>query len=161
MTRNIAGKMKSTVGKSILIGAFIARSSAAACLRRRASAAWTRRIRPRVVPSWSAWMIARVNARQLWCVDAVGHALERFGAALADPHLAQREAELLGQRAVHVLVQLGQRRVEAETGLDADREQVERVRQVSAGPFLSAASLERQGVVRAEEAQTRRPSERR
>ena len=30
MTRNIAGKMKMTVGKSILIGAFIAFSSAAA-----------------------------------------------------------------------------------------------------------------------------------
>jgi hypothetical protein len=30
MTMNIAGKMKITVGKSILIGAFIARSSAAA-----------------------------------------------------------------------------------------------------------------------------------
>src|SRR5207247_11163072 len=62
ITTNIDGKMKSTVGKSILIGAFIAFSSAAACRRRRESAAWTRRIRPRVVPSWSAWMIARVNA---------------------------------------------------------------------------------------------------
>ncbi len=30
MTRNMAGKMKSTVGKSILIGDFIARSSASA-----------------------------------------------------------------------------------------------------------------------------------
>src|SRR5919109_29386 len=62
MTRNMAGKMKSTVGKSILIGAFIARSSAAACRRRRVSAACTRRMRPSVVPSWSAWMIARAKA---------------------------------------------------------------------------------------------------
>ena len=39
---NIAGKMKSTVGKSILIGAFIAFSSAAAWRLMRVSTAWTR-----------------------------------------------------------------------------------------------------------------------
>ena len=51
MTTNIAGKMKSTVGKSILIGAFIAFSSAAACRRIRESAACTRRMRPSEMPS--------------------------------------------------------------------------------------------------------------
>ena len=50
-TTNIDGKMKSTVGKSILIGAFIAFSSAAAWRRRRESAAWTRRMRPSEMPS--------------------------------------------------------------------------------------------------------------
>ena len=59
---NIAGKMKSTVGKSILIGAFIARSSAASWRRARVSAAWTLRIRPSEMPIWSAWMIERTNA---------------------------------------------------------------------------------------------------
>src|SRR5919198_1879803 len=61
MTMNIAGKMKRTSGKSILIGAFIAFSSAAAWRFRRVSAAWTRRMRPSEIPSWSAWMIARVK----------------------------------------------------------------------------------------------------
>src|ERR687887_657234 len=61
MTMNIAGKMKRTSGKSILIGAFIAFSSAAACRFNRVSAAWTRRMRPSEIPSWSAWMIARVK----------------------------------------------------------------------------------------------------
>ena len=51
MTMNIAGKMKMTVGNSILIGAFIAFSSAAAWRRRRESAAWTRRMRPSEMPS--------------------------------------------------------------------------------------------------------------
>ena len=41
MTMNIDGKMNSTVGKSILIGAFIARSSASDCRRSRVSAAAT------------------------------------------------------------------------------------------------------------------------
>src|SRR5581483_2821470 len=62
MTMNIAGKMKSTVGKSILIGAFIARSSAAAWRRSRESAACTRRMRPSEIPSWSAWMTERTKA---------------------------------------------------------------------------------------------------
>src|SRR5919202_174744 len=61
MTMNIAGKMKRTSGKSILIGAFIAFSSAAAWRLRRVSAACTRRMRPSEIPSWSAWMIARVK----------------------------------------------------------------------------------------------------
>src|SRR5213075_2436893 len=57
----MAGKMKNTVGKSILIGAFIAFSSAAAWRLRRLSVACTRRMRPREMPSWSAWMIERTN----------------------------------------------------------------------------------------------------
>src|SRR6202043_1808147 len=61
-TTNIAGKTKMTVGNSILIGAFIAFSSAAAWRFKRVSTAWTRRILPSEMPSWSAWMIARTNA---------------------------------------------------------------------------------------------------
>ena len=58
---NIAGKTNATVGNSILIGAFIAFSSAAAWRLSRLSVAWTRRILPSEMPSWSAWMIARTN----------------------------------------------------------------------------------------------------
>jgi hypothetical protein len=51
ITMNIAGKMKSTVGKSIFTGAFIARSSAAACRRLRESSPWTFRILLNDIPS--------------------------------------------------------------------------------------------------------------
>ena len=118
---NIAGKMKITVGKSILIGDFIAFSSAAACRLRRDSAAWTRRSRPSEMPSWSAWMIARAEARDLRRGGTLGELLERVVARLADAHLTERVRELLGERAFHVLGQLGDRSVEAETGLDARR----------------------------------------
>ena len=58
-------------------------------------------------------MIARVNDESLRRVDALGHPLERVLSALADPHLAEREPELLGQWALHVLGQLRDRTVEA------------------------------------------------
>ena len=122
---NIAGKMKSAVGKSILIGAFIAFSSAAAWRLCRVSVAWTRRIRPREMPSWSAWMIARTNDADLGRLDAVDHLPERLCARLADPHFAESEPELLDERPFHVLRQLLDRGVEAEAGLDADGKEVE------------------------------------
>ena len=127
-TRNIAGKMNSTVGKIILIGAFIAFSSAAAWRRRRESAAWTRRMRPSEMPSCSAWTTARTKASSSGASTRVGHVLEGGLAGLADPDLGQQQRELLDERAVHVLGQLRDRAVEAQTGLDADREHVECVR---------------------------------
>ena len=85
------------------------------------------------MPSWSAWMIARREARDLGRRGALGELLERVVAGLADPHLAERERELLRERAVHVLGQLRDRAVEAEAGLDGDGEQVERVGQLRRG----------------------------
>ena len=55
-------------------------------------------------------------------------------ARLADPHLAERERELLCEGPVHVLGQLRDRAVEAETGFDRHGQQVERVRQLGAEP---------------------------
>ena len=138
MTMNIAGKMKATVGKSILIGAFIAFSSAAACRFRRVSTACTRRMRPSEMPSWSAWMIARTNADELRRVDAMRQLLQRVLPRLADAHLAEREPELVDQRAVHVLDELRDRRVEAEARLDADGEQVECIRAARPAPHRAA-----------------------
>ena len=115
-----------------MIGAFIAFSSAAACRRCRVSVACTRRIRPSEIPSWSAWTIARQNADTSGAADALGQLLQRLRAALADAHLAERQRELVGERAVHVLRELRHRAVEAETGLDADGEQVERVGKLAA-----------------------------
>ena len=85
------------------------------------SVACTRRMRPSEMPSWSAWMIARRERRDLGRRDALGQLLERVLARLADPHLAERERELLGERALHVLGQLRDGAVEAEAGLDARR----------------------------------------
>ena len=95
-------------------------------------------------------MIAR-ERRELRRVDALGHPLERVLSALADPHLAEREPELLGQWALHVLGQLRDRAVEAEAGLDADREQVERVGEIGADLLAAPLRLQRDEVVGCDE----------
>jgi hypothetical protein len=50
MTTNMTGRMKITIGKSILTGAFWARSSASACQRFLRSTAWFLRICVRDMP---------------------------------------------------------------------------------------------------------------
>ena len=85
-------------------------------------------------------MIARQNERDLGRGGALGELLERVVPRLADPHLAEGELELLGERSLHVLRQLRDRAVEAEPGLDADGEQVERVRQLRADLARAAAA---------------------
>src|SRR5207245_5764822 len=72
------------------------------------------------------------EARDLGRVAPRGRLLEGVLARLADPNLVECQAEFLGQRAVPLVGQLRNRSVEAEPGLDADGEQVERVRQLSA-----------------------------
>ena len=131
--------MKITVGNSILTGAFIAFSSAASWRRRRMSCDCTRRMRDSEIPSWSAWTMARANWRHLGRVDALRQVLQGGRAALADPHLVQHQAELVDQRALHALVQLHQRLVEAEPGLHRHAQQVEHVGQLRAHPVLAAA----------------------
>ncbi len=66
-------------------------------------------------------------------VGATHHLLERVASRLADANLCERPAELVGERTLGLLDDLGQRGVEAETGLDRDGEQVERVRDAPAG----------------------------
>ena len=90
------------------------------------------------MPSWSAWMIARTKLRHLLRRATLRHLLERFAPALADTDLAQRELELLDQRAVHVLGQLLHCAVEPQTGLDAHREQIERIRELGRDCSLAA-----------------------
>ena len=53
------------------------------------------------------------------------HHLLEISPALTDAHLAEGERELLRERSVHVLVQLGNRGVEAEPCLHADREEIQ------------------------------------
>ncbi len=71
--------------------------------------------------------------------DAVGHLLQGFAAQLAQRHLPQRDGQLFGERALHLLGDLGQRRVQAEAGLDAGRDQVEGVRQALEDIVLAVA----------------------
>ena len=137
ITTNIAGKMKSAVGTSIFTGAFIARSSAATCRRLRDSSAWIRSIRPSGLPSCSAWMSELTTDVSSGMSTRSAILRSAVAAALADPELAEHEEELLDERALEVLAEPRQRGVEAETGLDADREDVERVRQLA--PHLLAA----------------------
>ena len=97
-------------------------------------------------------MIARVNEETSGVSARSAEAPERLAAALADPHLRERQPELVRERALHVLGQLGDRPVEAEPGLDADGEQVERIRQRGADPLAAPAGVDVDEVVGAEEA---------
>src|SRR5262249_21686836 len=63
-TTHVAGKMRKMSGKSILIGAFCARFSAAARLRFLISTARLRMIWPVETPSCSPWRIERTNVRR-------------------------------------------------------------------------------------------------
>ena len=91
------------------------------------------------MPSWSAWMIARMNAATS---GVAARSASFLSASCRDSPIRispSVERELLGERALHVLRQLGDGAVEAEAGLDRDGEQVERVRQL--GPDLVPARL--------------------
>ena len=128
MTMNSDGKMQPTSGNSILIGAL------AAC----SSARWRRSMRS--CSDWT-WRTLRDRDAELLGLDdradEVGqrHDLgprddvaQRVAARLADADLGQRPPELVRQRALQLLDDLAERGVEAETGADGDRQQVEGVR---------------------------------
>ena len=95
------------------------------------------------MPSWSAWMIARVNDATSGVAARSASFLSASWRTFADPHLAERERELLGERAFHVLGQLVDRAVEAEARLDGDGEQVERVGQLRADRLPAALDARR------------------
>ena len=62
---------------------------------------------------------------------------QRLAARLADADLGQRPPELLGERALELLDDLAERRVEAEAGADGDRQQVEGVRDLEQDRLLA------------------------
>ena len=129
MTMKSAGKMKSAVGKSILIGAFAASSSASERRRREVVGQVAQRLAERETELLA--LDQRPDERgHLGRVEALGHALERTLAPLADAKLRQDERELVGERAARGLDEPRDRPVEPEPGLDRDGKQVECVRQV-------------------------------
>ena len=139
----IAGKMKTPVGRTIFTGAFVACSSAAIRRRCRDSDACVRRTLPSGVPSCSDWIsdvVTDVSSGMSTRSDIRRSALARLS-PIAE--LAQDELELLGQRAVLVLAELAERTVEAEAGLDADREDVECVGKLAAHLLAARAGPHR------------------
>ena len=89
MIRNIAGKMKSTVGKSILIGAFMARSLGGR-LTAQSRVGGLDAQDPAQRRAELIGLDDRAGERrELRRVDALGHPLERVRPALADPHFAE------------------------------------------------------------------------
>ena len=135
---NSDGKMQPTSGKSILIGAFAAISSARWRRSIRSCSDWTWSTFEIDTPSCSAWMIAPMKlvsgATSVRGIDVA----QRLAARLADADLGQRPPELVGQRALELLDDLAQRGVEAETGPDGDRQEVEGVRDLSRMAFWRA-----------------------
>src|SRR4029453_14793481 len=83
---------------------------------------------------------------------ALGKLLERRLARLADLDLAQGERELVREWAGHVVGELRDGAVESEARLDADRHQVERVRELGADRVLALACLRGDHEVRCDEA---------
>src|SRR3989441_612188 len=81
------------------------------------------------------------EALQLLYIDALADPPQRFLTGLADALLASGAFELVAQGSLHLLGYLHESGIEAEAGLDRDREQVERVGELfedrvaaSAGP---------------------------
>ena len=125
---NRQGRMQKIRGMVILTGTCCAFSSARWRRLIRISVDWTRRTAPIGMPNASAWASAltKLRARQ---VGSLGQRTQRFVAALADLHLAQHPGELLCERPGRVAGHLLKGGVEAEAGLDRDRQQVDRVRE--------------------------------
>ena len=140
-TTNSAGKMQNTIGISIFTGAFWARSWASWRRLMRISSAWARSTRPIDTPKVSAWRMASTNERSsgtlVRCVDGP----HGVGPAGTGPDLAQHAGELVGQRAGHGGDGAVERLLEAETGLDADGEQVEHVGQLDPDLVLALLDL--------------------
>ena len=126
----MAGKMRSTSGKSILTGAFWACSSALAFRFLRMSSARLRRIWAIETPSSSPWTIARTKARMPGRVGAARHVLQRLVGADAHALLLERQPQLVAERALELLRREPHRADEADARLDRDDEQVDQVGQL-------------------------------
>ena len=83
----------------------------------------------------------------------IGELLQGVVSRLADPHLAERERELVRERSLHVLGQLDDGAVEPETRLDADGQEIERVGQLRANRLAPPARAKRDKDVRRDEPQ--------
>ena len=139
MTTNSDGKMQPTSGKSILIGAFAACSSARWRRSIRSCSDWTWSTFEIETPSCSAWMIAPMKFVSGCDLGARDDVAQRLAPRLADADLGEGAPELVDERALHLLDDLAQRGVEAEAGADGDREQVEGVRDLEQDRLLAPA----------------------
>ena len=97
---NIDGKMQPTSGKSILIGALAAISSARWRRSMRSCSDWTWSTLAIGTPSCSAWTIAPMKLDSGWHVRPADDVTHRVATDLADADLGQRAAELVGQRSL-------------------------------------------------------------
>ena len=128
MTMNSDGKMQPTSGNSILIGALAACSSARWRRSMRSCSDWTWRTLEIETPSCSAWMIAPMKL--VSGATSVRGTMSRSASRRALPTRtsasARRNSSDSGPCSFSTT--LAERGVEAETGADGDRQQVERVR---------------------------------
>src|SRR3990172_919419 len=123
MTMNRDGKMQPTSGKSILMGALAAISSARWRRSMRSCSDWTWSTLLIETPSCSAWMMAPMKLERAG--TSVPATMSRSASGLPAADLRQPSAELIGQGTLGLLHALAQRGVEAEAGADGDGEQVE------------------------------------
>ena len=134
---NSDGKMHPTSGKSILIGALAAISSARWRRSMRSCSDWTWSTLLIETPSCSAWMIAPMKFVSGVHLGARDDVAQRVAAGLAHPDLGQRAPELVRQRPDQLLDDLAEGGIEAEAGPDGDRQQVQGVRDLEEDRLLA------------------------
>ncbi len=136
-TMKSAGRMQKINGKRIFTGTFCAISSAR-WLRftRRSLGLHAQHVRDRDTEGVGLHH-RRDEPAQFRDVRSLGDSAQRVDSGQADLHLLEHSKQLFGQRTSGVAGDLRQRRVERQAGLDRDRQQVHRVRQVAADPLAA------------------------
>ena len=153
--------MQKISGMVIFTGTCWAFSSARWRRLTRISADCTRSTCATGMPNESACTMAPTKVRTSATLVRSPSAAQRVGAALADLHLAQHPGELVGERALGVAGHLLDGGVEAESGLDADGEQVDGVGEVALQPLGALVGALVEVEVRGEEAERTRRGRRR
>ena len=123
--------MQKISGMVIFTGTCCAFSSARWRRLTRISWDWTRSTWAIGMPKASACTMALTKVRTSATLVRSAMRTQRRRPALPDLHLPQHPGELVRERALGVAGHLLDRRVEAEAGLHADGEQVDRVRQLA------------------------------
>ena len=154
MTMNNAGNSRNTSGKTSLMVVFAAASSAFCRRRVRRESEWTRRDCARLVPSFSVWI--SIATRDLHVLDPgpFRKRPQRFLPGFPRHHFPVDDVELLAQRRTgkhELLRDLDEGGVQSQPRLDADDQQVERVREGIRDLLLALADLPSKHEIREEE----------
>ena len=145
--------MKKTSGKTILLGA--RRASSSACWRRwrLRSAAWMRSAAAQARAQLFRLDDGVRERLQVGHAGALAHVVHRLATGLAHRHFAQHRRELVGDRAAQLVRHPLEGGVEPQAGLHAGRHQVEGIRQAAPDDETAAVGAPSQPDERQQRAQ--------